>query len=178
MALPYFLRKSICRLSSGQQAWKLSSFDEVKSLLILVSSDDIQTLQHFHWLRKTFSGINQLFIIQITKEKKLIPPSEKGILKINKKSFSFFGTPTGQLKDMLAQNNFDLVINADQKDLLSLHVVAAAAQSKMKIGSPVEKCKALYPISLYSQEEITLEQYIEKCAEYLNALAGKNKSNA
>jgi hypothetical protein len=178
MVLPYFLRKSICRLSSGQQAWKLSSFDEVKSLLVLVSSDDAQTLKHFRWIRETFSWVRQLIVVQITNEKKFNPPSEKGILKINKKSFSFFGIPTGQLQEMLAQNNFDLVVNADDKDLLSLHVVAAAAASKMKIGSPVERCKALYPISLYSQEAITFEQYIGKCAEYLNALAGKSKSNA
>lgn len=177
MTLPYFLKKSICRLTAEQHASKLISFDAVESLLVMVNSDNETTLERLHWIRKIFPGLKSVFMLQITKEKKLNAQPEHSVFKINKKSFTFFGSPKAELKDFLAQNNFDLLINADGKDLLPLHVVAAAAKASMKIGSTIVSCKALYPISLYSQEPISFEQYIEKCAEYLNALAGKSEAN-
>ena len=176
MALPYFFHRSICQLTEDRQSFKLLSFSSIQSLLLLVSSDDRDTLERYNWVADTYPNLKKLLFIQFTQEKKLDHRVVNGILKINKRSFSFFGKPSTDLKNVVRSERFDLLINADERNLLQMHVIAAAATSGMKIGSPLGDCKQLYPISLYSQTATTFEEYITNCHDYLNALSGDSET--
>jgi len=176
MALPYFLNRSICQLTEVRQSFKLLPFSSIQSLLLLVSSDDKVTNERSEWVASQFPSVKKRVFIQFTNEKKLDHRVVNGILKINKRSFNFFGKPVTDLKNVIRSERFDLLINADERSLLQMHVIAATATSGMKIGSPLGNCKHLYPISLYSQTATTFEEYVINCHDYLNALSGSSET--
>ncbi|HQO48987.1 MAG TPA: hypothetical protein PK939_01065 [Bacteroidales bacterium] len=174
MTLPYFLNRSICQLAADARKIKLRPFGEVRTLLVLVSTNDQDTIHHYHWLQNSFPEINLLAFIQFSQEKKPDYRFHNGVLKISKKSFNFFGKPVAALQNVVRNQSFDLLINADQNDLLYNHVIAACANAELKVGSPMSHCKHLYPVSIYSQTATEFQDYITQCRSYLDALSGKH----
>ncbi len=178
MAWSYFLKRNICKLAGQLSSIKLSAFDDLHSLLVLINTNDNEALRRVQWLKSQFPFINFLLVIQFTQEKKPDYMVHNGILKISKHSFNFFGKPASALQNVIKNQHIDLLINADSSNSLYLHSLAALAESKFKIGLPAPNCNALYPLSIYSQEKVSFEDYMGECRNYLNALCGKTQERS
>ncbi len=172
MALTYFLNRNICKLAGQLTKVRLGAFDGLNSLLVFINSNDNEAQRRYQWLKTQFPYINLLIVIQFTQEKKLDYIVHNGILKISRHSFTLFGKPVAALQNMIKNQHFELLINADETSSLYLHALAATAETKLKIGASSKQCNALYPLSIYSQEAVSFEDYMMQCRSYLNALAG------
>lgn len=174
MAFTHFLNRSICRLTSENHASRLQAFDAIKTMLVLVSADETEAITRYRWMRDQFDHLTTIRMIRVTNEKKAEPTFTNGIMKVNKHSLNFLGYPVSGLNEILQTERFDLLVNADERNLLLLHVIAAAARAGMRVGSPLGACKHLYPVSIYGQEGTGFYDYMTQCRDYLNALAGKS----
>ncbi len=173
MALPYFLNRTICQFAANNAQTQLKAFSDVQSLIVLVSSDNTETIRRYQWARQHFVHLKLLAFVQFTNEKKMEHQFHNGVLKVSKRSFTFWGKPLPALQNLLRNNTFDLLINADEHNQLYLHALSGVIRAGIKIGSPVGNCKALYPVSIYARETPDFKDYMLQCQMYLDALAGK-----
>jgi hypothetical protein len=160
------LEKEVCRISeSGKRSPKLCPMKQARSIGILYEVGDeqeyIRITRFVSELQSTKKEVRTLGYIS----GKIIPHycyPKLAYDYISKKNINWYYKPYGDKFRDFAKQDFDLLLNLDMKNNLSLHYAAAMSQASMKAGAYDDIFKCVYDFMVYTAqisgtEELTVE---------------------
>jgi hypothetical protein len=131
---------------------------------------DIDNVANNKWIDSFVKDIQskgkKVTLLGYTDDKKA--ESNEAMNLFNKASLNWYQIPRHKEVDAFITQPFDVLIAIHTTESLPLQYIAAHSKAKFRMGPHLEKANSSYDWMIYSEQNLSIEDYLKQVTFYLN----------